>query len=371
MLNFLSFNDKLFGHVIMNVIETLRVLSCQVEQRLPAAKRSEANTSQFLVMPFFEALGYSVHNPNDVEPEFTADLFASGTRVDYALKKAGKPIVLIEVKRASVKLERHHTRQLHYYFSSKLDVRFGIVTNGLEYRFYSDLDLPNVMDDEPFLTLNMLNLDDSLMADLELFTKSSFDKDRVVDAARIAKNRAMIRRVLNTEFDPLSPKAIEFILNIALADSTVETRRTELTQLVKEEWQLMLELSAPPPDLPPVDKIEIKDPSPGPDPSAGERKTSQSGTIPIHAEFEGRRLKAELYVKGGLGPGGANVFYRGKWLTAKEAGRQARKSVNADRDEDWSGWWWWRFEDPVSGESRLIRDLHSDDDILQRLRISI
>lgn len=352
----------------MNMLETLRELSTHVEQRLPAARRSEANTSQFLVMPFFEALGYSVHNPNDVEPEFTADLFASSTRVDYALKKASKPIVLIEVKRASVKLERHHTKQLHYYFSSKLDVRFGIVTNGLEYRFYSDLDRPNVMDDEPFLILDLLNLDESLMAELELFTKSGFDRIRAVQSARIAKDRHTIRRVLKAEFDPLSPKAIEFILNVFVPGNTDESRLSELAQLVKQEWRTMLRLLPPPP---PVDKIEIIEPPPGSETVQGERKTSQSSTIPIHAEFEGRRLEAELYIMGGLGAGGANVFYRGKWLTAKAAGRQARKSVNPERDDDWSGWWWWRFEDPVSGESRLIRDLHSNDDILQQLRISI
>ena len=70
----------------MDLLENLRDLSTQVEWRLPAAKRSEANTSQFLVMPFFEALGYSVHNPNHVEPEFTADVGIQREKVDFALK---------------------------------------------------------------------------------------------------------------------------------------------------------------------------------------------------------------------------------------------------------------------------------------------
>ena len=41
-----------------DLIENLSNLSSEVEWRLPAAKRSEANTSLFLVMPFFQALGY-------------------------------------------------------------------------------------------------------------------------------------------------------------------------------------------------------------------------------------------------------------------------------------------------------------------------
>ncbi|MDE2750044.1 MAG: type I restriction endonuclease [Chloroflexota bacterium] len=359
----------------MNVIETLRVLSCQVEQRLPAAKRSEANTSQFLVMPFFEALGYSVHNPNDVEPEFTADLFASGTRVDYALKKAGKPIVLIEVKRASVKLERHHTRQLHYYFSSKLDVRFGIVTNGLEYRFYSDLDLPNVMDDEPFLTLNMLNLDDSLMADLELFTKSSFDKDRVVDAARIAKNRAMIRRVLNTEFDPLSPKANEFILNIVLPGETDEFRRSQFTQLVAQEWQEFIRLQDARIDSS-TDAKENETPiSPTPNSTTFLDKTKflenypldGSVEVPVFADFEGHRFEAKLSLYGKLHSAGAIIRYDEEWLTPLEAGKRTRVTIDPNATYYVNGMTYWQLRDPASGESRPINDLRLDEELLRRV----
>ena len=84
----------------MDLVEKLRELSAEVESRLAAAKRSEANTSQFLVMPFFEALGYGVHNPNDVEPEFTADVGIQREKVDYALKRDGNPVVLVEVKYA-------------------------------------------------------------------------------------------------------------------------------------------------------------------------------------------------------------------------------------------------------------------------------
>ena len=130
----------------MDLVDKLRALSGEVEWRLPAAKRSEASTSQFLVMPFFDALGFNVHNPNHVEPEFTADVGIQREKVDFALKQDGKPIVLVEVKYAGASLDNQHAAQLRRYFSTKLDVKFGILTNGLEFRFFSDLENQNVMD---------------------------------------------------------------------------------------------------------------------------------------------------------------------------------------------------------------------------------
>ncbi|MYE27993.1 MAG: hypothetical protein F4X87_12430 [Chloroflexi bacterium] len=362
---------------MMELLENLRDLATQVEQRLSAAERSEANTSQFLIMPFIEALGYSVHNPNDVEPEFTADLFASSTRVDYALKKANKPIVLIEVKRASVKLERRHTKQLHYYFSSKLDVRFGIVTNGLEYRFYSDLDRPNVMDDEPFLTLDMSNLDESLMAELKLFTKSGFDRDRAVQSARIAKDRQVIRRVLKTEFDPLSSKAVEFILNGFVPGDTDESRRSELAQLIRQEWQSMLGSPREPVVPPPVDQIE---PAESPIPTQPDFKPFLEKTkflenypldgsvkVPVFADFEGHRFEAKLSLYGKLHNAAAIIQYNGEWLTPLEAGKRARMTVDPNATHYVNGMTYWRLRDPASGDERPINDLRYDEELLQRL----
>jgi len=361
----------------MELLENLRDLAAQVEQRLPAAKRSEANTSQFLILPFIEALGYSVHNPNDVEPEFTADLFASSTRVDYALKKAGQPIVLIEVKRASVNLERRHTKQLHYYFSSKLDARFGIVTNGLEYRFYSDLDRPNVMDDEPFLTLDMHNLDESLIAELKQFTKSGFDRDRAVQSAQVAKDRQIIRRVLKSEFDPLSPKAVEYILNVFLPADTNESRRSALTQLIRQEWQSMLGSPREPVVPPPVDQIE---PAESPIPTQPDFKPFLEKTkflenypldgsvkVPVFADFKGHRFEAKLSLSGKLHSAGAIIRYDEEWLTPLEAGKRTRMTIDPNATYYVNGMTYWQLRDPSSGESRPINDLRYDEELLRRV----
>ena len=106
------------------------------------------------------ALGYDTWNPAEVSSEFTADF---GTKqhekVDFAIMAAGRPIILIECKTISSRLGNNEIAQLFRYFSVT-EARFAILTNGVEYRFYTDLRKRNVMDNSPFLVVNMLALEE-------------------------------------------------------------------------------------------------------------------------------------------------------------------------------------------------------------------
>ena len=108
-----------------------------------------------LVMPFIQALGYDIFNPGEVIPEFTADVgIKKGEKVDYAICKDGKVTILVECKPASVELSINHASQLFRYFSVT-EARLAILTNGVVYKFFSDIERPNKMDDKPFFTLTM------------------------------------------------------------------------------------------------------------------------------------------------------------------------------------------------------------------------
>ncbi len=358
----------------MDIAEKLKALAADLAQRLPAAKRSEANTSQFLVQPFFEALGYSVHNPNDVEPEFTADIFTSSTRVDYALKIAGKPVVLVEVKRANLKLERHHTRQLHFYFSSKLDVRFGILTNGLEYRFYADLDRPNVMDDEPFMTLDLRKLDESLLEVLEVFSKAGFERDKALNAARDAKDQRIVRQVLKAEFDPLSHGLRQYVLKKVRSNS--DSQRLE--RLVEQEWLAFLtakRATAPVSQSatsgiietgPGVDKAPetIEEQSQEKEAGHADKQIAADDCIPIYGYYKGHRFRADLRlesVRKGIYLGSKAVIYNGGRMRPSDAVWNAIRSVDPsfdnaawDRDKI-NSWEFWHVVDPLDGSERILR----------------
>ena len=99
-----------------------------------------------------------------------------GEKVDYAIMKEGKPIILIECKPCNCDLDKEHASQLSRYFTYT-EARFGILTNGIIYRLFTDLEEPNIMDEKPFFEIDMSKIKDEQVKELKKFTKSSFDPD--------------------------------------------------------------------------------------------------------------------------------------------------------------------------------------------------
>lgn len=163
----------------MSVAEEIRELAGDVSRKWKRVRRSEAATKTSLILPFIAALGYDIHEPDEFDAEFLADV---GTKkhekVDYAVIKGGKPIILIECKKAEISLGKEHLSQLLRYYAVT-DARFAILTNGVEYQFYTDLRKRNVMDDAPFLIVNMLDLSDDMVVEVARFSKSGFDAQAI------------------------------------------------------------------------------------------------------------------------------------------------------------------------------------------------
>lgn len=166
----------------MDFVEQIRALAAGVPGQLEHIRTEEA-TKAALIMPFITALGYDIHDPTEVVPEFTADFgVKKSNRVDYAIMSDGKPIMLFECKPADKCLDEEHASQLFAYFAAT-EARIGVLTNGLVYRFHTDLDTTHKMDSRPFLEFNILDIDDELLEELERFTKSTFDVDSTRKAA--------------------------------------------------------------------------------------------------------------------------------------------------------------------------------------------
>src|SRR5690606_30050359 len=160
----------------MDFIDRLRDLSARIPKQLDFIQTEEA-TKHSLVMPFLSALGYNVFDPTEITPELNADIgVKKGEKVDYAILRDGKPILLIECKHHSTDLEQVHASQLYRYFSVT-EARFGLLCNGVSYWFYTDLEAPNKMDNKPFFEFNMLDIRDSAVEELKKFSKASFDLD--------------------------------------------------------------------------------------------------------------------------------------------------------------------------------------------------
>ena len=149
----------------------------EIAERVKAQRNrmtNEAVTCSVSVKPFLRALGHDDEDARQVFPEFGADPKSSvGRTVDYAILSNDMPVFLVEAKSATVNLGATQWEQLYQYLNAT-DARYGILTNGLIYEFYSDRKKVNIMDRKPFLTIDLLNLDEQQVADLNPFLRSNF-----------------------------------------------------------------------------------------------------------------------------------------------------------------------------------------------------
>lgn len=151
----------------MDFKEKLQKLSVQISERRKHVQNEEM-TKQSLIIPFLQVLGYDVFNPLEVKPEYIADVGRKkGEKVDYAIYKDGKPIMFIEAKTVNDPLI-NHSAQLSRYFNAIPDVRFAIMTNGIEYKFFTDLDKSNIMDENSFIRIDVTNLS---VVDVEILSR--------------------------------------------------------------------------------------------------------------------------------------------------------------------------------------------------------
>jgi len=170
---------------------------------------SEEATKNAFIMPFLQILGYDVFNPLEVVPEYITDVGTKkGEKIDYAIMKDGNTTLLIECKHWSQNLDLHDGQLLRYFHVSK--ARFGILTNGIIYRFYSDLVESNKMDDKPFLEINITDLKDNQIEEIKKFHKSYFDADNIVNSASELKYSNELKLLFQQEINNPSPEFVKF-----------------------------------------------------------------------------------------------------------------------------------------------------------------
>ena len=171
-------NTKIPMEIEAELKSKLEQLYNRVESLKEQINTEEATKNAF-IMPFLQILGYDVFNPTEVIPEYVADIGTKkGEKVDYVIKKDGQVVIIIECKHWKENINAHNS-QLHRYYHVT-DARFGVITNGIVYDFFTDLEKPNIMDNNPFLTVNLANLKDSTIKELVKFTKATFSIDNII-----------------------------------------------------------------------------------------------------------------------------------------------------------------------------------------------
>lgn len=189
----------------------LKTLADKIVQLKDKIETEEATKTAF-VLPFINLLGYDIFNPMEVTPEFTADLgLKKGEKVDYAIYQGGEPILIIECKNWKQDLNVHNSQLFRYFHVTK--TRFALLTNGIDYRFYSDLEAPNKMDEKPFLEFTLTSLKDSTIVEIAKFHKSNFDVDKIINNASALKYIAEIKKIIAGELSNPTPELIKHYAN--------------------------------------------------------------------------------------------------------------------------------------------------------------
>ena len=196
---------------------------------------TEEATKMSLIVPLFQILGYDVFNPTEFCPEYTADVgIKKGEKVDYAILENGAPSILVECKSCSEQLDKHSSQLFRYFGTTP--AKFGILTNGIVYRFYTDLEESNKMDLVPFLEIDMMNLKDSSISELKKFCKGNFDKEKIFSTAEELKYSSLIKGVLAKEFETPSEDFVRFILATIYDGQKNQRVIDKFTPLVKRAF---------------------------------------------------------------------------------------------------------------------------------------
>ena len=177
----------------MNPFNELRAGLCALAKRsvgLMSACGNEESTKLYLALPMLGLLGYDYSNPYEVYPEHMAHVDPNKPiKADLAIMRDGQPVIGIECKKVGSDLIEPRA-EIRTYYNALPTTRLAILTNGIVFEFFVDSVDPNVMDDEPFLTLDLdtvsrNGVSDEVLETLLYTTKDNFNPDTIAELAHV------------------------------------------------------------------------------------------------------------------------------------------------------------------------------------------
>ena len=266
------------GKVPLEFFEQIRTVSEKVIKLKDSemVRNNEQATKSALIVPLLQTLGYDTSDPMEVYPEFGADApEVKGDKVDYAILRDEKPIILIECKSIGENLNKpQNISQLFKYFNAT-HARFGLLTNGIIYRFFTDIEKDNIMDSKPFFEFNMLDHQEGDIAELRRFSKSVFQPNDLRDNASDLKYTNEIKKIIAEQFAEPSPEFVKFFLGYGNPEPLYAGVKTQavvnkfsdivkrslnqfLNEWIKDKFQSVIEDSNPSNFVNPPENINVE-----------------------------------------------------------------------------------------------------------------
>ncbi len=213
----------------MDFTEEIKLFSNRIMQIKDKIQTEEAVKTS-IILPFFHLLGYDIFNPEEFIPEYTTDVgIKKGEKIDYVIMNELSPVFLIEVKNCPDKNLKRHISQLFRYFAVS-KARYGMLTNGFSFIFYTDLDERNIMDTESFFQFNILDLTDNDIIEICKYTKINFNVDEIHESASELRYLNKIKQLIISE----SKKPSDAFVNYILGEMHIGRKTKTLVDIFRE-----------------------------------------------------------------------------------------------------------------------------------------
>lgn len=228
--------DNLVMSSAANMREQLERYAKTVKERWESCSDNEAATGASLILPVFAILGYDVADPRECKPQYKADFGKGRSKqpVDWAFCVNDCLAFLVEAKAAGKKIDRHDGQLRDYYAKGQPEVKLGILTTGVQWRFFTDLVAEHVMDKEPFLAWDVLN--DAIPYDILTILHRAEFKPELIKAFARRKRR---QSVLVAELTRLLEPSDEFV-KLAIQNKEMLFENRNLNARVIAEWKPIL-----------------------------------------------------------------------------------------------------------------------------------
>ncbi len=219
----------------MDFKDEIKLLGDRVAKLKDSINTEEATKNAF-IMPFIKALGYDVFNPTEVVPEFISDIgLKKGEKIDYAIMRDGVPSILVECKHWNQNLNIHDGQLLRYFHVSK--AKFALLTNGIIYRFYTDLVDANKMDEKPFLEFNISEIKENQIEELKKFHKSYFDVENIINSAAELKYTYELKNLIQAELNNPTPDFVKHFAKQVYPSMVTAKVLEQFTNLTRKSCQ--------------------------------------------------------------------------------------------------------------------------------------
>ena len=220
--------------------EKIQNFSKQLKQKKEGIN-TEETTKIALIYPFVRLLGYDTTNPLEVRAEYTADIGAKqGEKVDLAILQDGKVNMIIECKPITTTLEQQHLSQLYRYYSLT-EAKIGILTNGIVWQFYADSKKPGIMDETPFLEINLEHPKKSNIDKLENFTKEKFNPQAIEDSINELKYKHDLKERLLEELQSPSDELTRVLTKQVYDGVVTQNVIKQFRGLIRAELQHIIQ----------------------------------------------------------------------------------------------------------------------------------